>query len=68
MSRSWLGASNPPAAGLILVASLGLVYEGAAYELWRTLLGMVLSWILVQKEVTHAGFAQRAWQGRARRS
>ena len=42
ITRGWLGASDALASGLMLAASLSLIYEGIAYGLWRALLGVVL--------------------------
>src|SRR5215213_10102385 len=63
-TRSWLGVSNALAAGLMLAASLGLVYEGLAYGLWRTALGILLGLLfivvtrrLIQREEHPAVFA-----------
>src|SRR5829696_3148720 len=42
LTRTWLSVGDALASGLMLAASFGLVYEGAAYGLWRTLLGVVL--------------------------
>ena len=46
-TRRWLGASNAVAAGLMLAASFGLLYEGVNYGLWRTLAGALIGLIFI---------------------
>jgi len=65
LTRRWLGASNAVAAGLMLAASFGLLYEGVDYGLGRTLMGaltglvfIVLVRRLLQRDEHPAVFAQ----------
>ncbi|MFH5831729.1 ZIP family metal transporter [Halalkalibaculum sp. DA384] len=41
LTRTWLGISNGIAAGLMLAASFGLIYEGLNYDLWMTIGGII---------------------------
>lgn len=65
ITRGWLGTSGALASGLMLAASFSLIYEGIAYGLWRTLLGVVLGLgfivltrTLIQRDKHPAVFAQ----------
>ena len=65
LSRRWLGACNAVAAGLMLAASFGLLYEGVDYGLGRALAGALtgLAFIvavrkLLQRDEHPAVFAQ----------
>jgi zinc transporter ZupT len=45
--RAWLGVANSLAAGLMLGASAGLVYEGAGYGVERTVLGTLAGGLFI---------------------
>jgi len=44
---NWLGISNAIAAGLMLTASFTLIFEGMAYGLWKTMLGIFAGLIFI---------------------
>src|SRR5262245_63903963 len=45
--RAWLGTANSLAAGLMLGASAGLIYEGTSYGVERTVLGALAGCVLI---------------------
>src|SRR5215831_18909133 len=45
--RSWLGFGNSLAGGLMLGASLGLLYEGARFDVTRTAIGVVVGIVFI---------------------
>src|SRR5262245_38043356 len=47
VERTWLGIANSLAAGLMLGASVGLVYEGARYGVERTALGVLVGVVFI---------------------
>lgn len=47
INRRWLGVSNAIASGLMFGASIGLVREGAGYDVVRVSLGIVLGLVLI---------------------
>ena len=64
--RSWLGVANSLAAGLMVGASVGLLYEGREHDVARTAIGavagavtLILSgWLLERRPEAHLGALQ----------
>lgn len=52
LTRTWLGISNAMAAGLMLAASFGLIYEGLNYDLTMTIMGVFagLAFIMISQQ------------------
>ncbi|HET8657335.1 MAG TPA: ZIP family metal transporter [Longimicrobiaceae bacterium] len=48
LSRRWVGLANALAAGLMIAASVGLLYEGAIHGIWTTVLGLVAGVLFVR--------------------
>ncbi len=47
INNRWLGIANAIAAGLMLGASIGLIYEGASFDIPRLIIGIVLGLALI---------------------
>jgi ZIP family zinc transporter len=47
MGRRWLGVSNAVAAGFMLAASIGLVWQGVGLGPWRVVLGAVAGGLFI---------------------
>lgn len=53
IARKWLGISNAIAAGLMLAASFGLIYEGIDYNVWMVVAGVLigLTFIVISRRI-----------------
>lgn len=47
LSHKWLGISNAVASGLMLAASFGLIFQGLSYNLWFTVIGILIGLIFI---------------------